>query len=280
MAAGPTRDRPALVAEHRADGSHRGRDEEQARRLAAHWLIEFDALLTVLAWTSLLTIRRRLDHTILPTLGAYRWNQVERALIQAAVTEWSTQLAPATVRVAYTYLTGICHLAVDERRAPATPCQRINLPVIPDEPVVPLTITQVQALTDAAPARLRPMFVLAAATGLRSGELRGLTWDRISFTSDGGGVVRVDRQLVDAARSFEPVWGRRRRRGRYGTCRWGQRPWRRWGSGARVWCFGRGAGARSRAAALPTPGTLPSRALTASAQEPAGTSCGTSTRRS
>ncbi|MBN8883341.1 MAG: ImmA/IrrE family metallo-endopeptidase [Salana multivorans] len=28
-----------------------GRDEEQARRLAAYWLIEFDALLTVLAWT-------------------------------------------------------------------------------------------------------------------------------------------------------------------------------------------------------------------------------------
>jgi integrase len=156
--------------------------------------------------TSLATIRRRLDRTILPSLGDVPWSKVDRSTIQAAVTSWSSSLAPSTVHVAYVYLAGVCALAVEERRVVASPCRRVNLPPVARMPVVPYSVAKVQQLTDAAAERYRPMFVLAAASGLRSGELRGLTWDRIEETT-GGALVRVDRQLTRKATSSRPVWG-------------------------------------------------------------------------
>lgn len=156
--------------------------------------------------TSLQAIRRRLDRTILPSLGDVPWSKLDRGVVQSAVTSWTTSLAPATVRVAYVYVFGICALAVDERRVPATPCRRINLPPVEREPVVPYSIERVQALTDAAAERYRPLFVLAAASGLRPGELRGMTWDRVEDV-DGGALLRVDRQLTRAASAGAPVWG-------------------------------------------------------------------------
>ena len=157
--------------------------------------------------TSLEVIRRRLANTILPTLGRYALADVDRGVVQRAVTEWAGALAPSTVRVAYVYTAGIFTLAVDERRLPASPCRRINLPPVDAEPVIPLTVAQVQALTDALWRPYRVMAVLAAATGMRSGELRGLTWDRITFADDrSSGQIRVDRQLVGGT-AVRPVWG-------------------------------------------------------------------------
>ena len=155
--------------------------------------------------TSLQVIRRRLDRTILPTLGDRPLASLDRTAIQAAVTAWSKDIAPSTVRVAYVYLAGICSLAVEERRIPATPCRKINLPPIEHPPVVPMTVARVQALTDALWVPYQRMAVLAAASGLRSGELRGLTWDRVTIT-DAGAQLRIDRQLTSVT-SARPTWG-------------------------------------------------------------------------
>lgn len=156
--------------------------------------------------TSLAAVRTRLDRTILPIVGAVQLAQLDRGTVQAAVTAWSRAgLAASTVRVAYIYLAGILALAVEERRLPVSPCRRINLPPVTREPVVPLTVARVQDLTDALWAPYRPLAVLAAASGMRSGELRGLTWDRVTLGDDGA-TVRIDRQLVSRA-SGAPVWG-------------------------------------------------------------------------
>ncbi|GMA31564.1 tyrosine-type recombinase/integrase [Litorihabitans aurantiacus] len=157
--------------------------------------------------STLQVIRRRLDRTILPAFTGYRWDEISRATVQATITKWTRDLAPSTVRVAYVYLAGICQLAVDERRIATTPCTRINLPTVAHELVVPLTVAQVQALTDSAGAEHRGMFVLGAASGMRSSEMRGLTWDRVRPVADGGAVVRVDRQLLRASTSMAPSWG-------------------------------------------------------------------------
>lgn len=156
--------------------------------------------------TSLDVIRRRLDNTILPSLGDRRLSELDRTAIQAVIGEWTASgLSASTVHVAYVYLAGILSLAVDERRIAATPCRRINLPRVEAEPVVPLTTAKIQELTDSLPREFQTMAVLGAATGMRSGEMRGLTWDRIS-PIDGGAVVRVDRQMI-STRTFEPRWG-------------------------------------------------------------------------
>lgn len=156
--------------------------------------------------TSRAVIRRRLDNTILPTLGAYAVADVDRGVIQGAVTAWSRHLAPSTVKVAYVYTAGIFTLAVEQRRIPTSPCRRINLPASHPAPVTPLTAQMVQALIDGLWTPYRPMAVFAAASGMRSGELRGLTWDRVTVHGDGSAQVRVDRQLIGGT-AHEPVWG-------------------------------------------------------------------------
>jgi integrase len=155
--------------------------------------------------SSLDAVRRRLNRTILPVLGTTRLADLDRAAVQDAVTAWAGELAGSTVRVAYVYLAGICALAVDERRIAATPCRRINLPPVDRPPVVPLTVQQVQDLTDALWRPYRPMAVLIAASGLRSAEARGLTGDRV-VPAEVGARLRVDRQLV-TRNSGRPEWG-------------------------------------------------------------------------
>lgn len=157
--------------------------------------------------TSLDVARRRLTNTVLPILGGYAVADVDRGVVQRAVTAWARDLAPTTVRVAYVCLAGVFSLAVEERRIVATPCRRINLPPVEREPVIPLTVAEVQELVDRLWTPYRRMAVLAAATGMRSGELRGLTWDRIAIADDGASAqVRVARQLVGGS-AAAPVWG-------------------------------------------------------------------------
>jgi integrase len=63
-----------------------------------------------------------------------------------------------------------------------------------------LSNVEVGALLDAATDRYRIAWLLALALGLRSGEMGGLTIDRVDFTT---GAVRIDRQLVRARGDVE-----------------------------------------------------------------------------
>lgn len=63
--------------------------------------------------------------------------------------------------------------------------------------LIPLSVAEVQALAGAAPAELYAAVVLAACTGLRQGELFGLTADRVVWLRR---ELVVDRQLVTPAR--------------------------------------------------------------------------------
>ncbi|TKR27168.1 site-specific integrase [Cellulomonas hominis] len=155
--------------------------------------------------SSLEAVRRRLDRTVLPTLGSGTLADLDRSAVQDAVTEWSTRLAPGTVRNAYVYLAGVCSLAVEERRIVSTPCRRINLPPDAEKLIDPLPIGKVQDLVDALWVPYRPMAALIVASGVRPGEARGLTGDRV-VPIEGGARVRIDRQMV-SRNSCRPEWG-------------------------------------------------------------------------
>lgn len=139
---------------------------------------------------------------LLPSLGHLRLDAVTRADVQAAVVQWSERLAPSTVQVAYGYVASVYRHAVEDKLVPFTPCVRINLPAKPVERVRPLTVQQVEIIASRVPAWYRAMVVVDAATGLRGGELRGLTEDRVTE----GDVLVIDRQLV-AIKDGQPVFG-------------------------------------------------------------------------
>lgn len=102
-------------------------------------------------------------------------------------------LAPSTIGVIHGVLSGVFKSAVRDRVLMANPCDGTRLPRVERARVVPPTAAQVLALHDAMPDELKALIVLAAGTGMRQGELLGLTVDRIDFERY---EVHVDRQLV------------------------------------------------------------------------------------
>lgn len=149
-------------------------------------------------------IGSRIRRNIIPELGDKLMHQVTRADVQDAVTAWHERhgLAPGTVQVGYKYLAGIFSEAVLDKVVPSTPCVKIRLPEKQLELIRPLTVDQVQVLAQDMWEAYRAPVVFAAATGLRAGEWRGLTVDRVDFDA---GKVTVDRQHVHG--KTDPVFG-------------------------------------------------------------------------
>lgn len=159
---------------------------------------------------------RALRRRVYPVLGGMPLARVRRSDVQALITDLATgaePLAPATVRVTYTYLAAVFRSAVDDRLIASTPCSRIKLPEIPDRKVTPLTVEQVEAMVGAA-GHWRGMFVTGAGTGMRPGELRGLCVDRITPALHVRGArlpkvasIRIDQQLLEVRPGGVPVFG-------------------------------------------------------------------------
>lgn len=138
-----------------------------------------------------------------PSLGNRAIGSVRRSEIQAWVKERSTVLAPGSVELVYRWVSTIFKAAVGDRLIPASPCIRIALPKRADSPVVPLSVSEIEALAAAVPDRFRALIVFAAGMGMRQGECFGLTVDRVDFLRR---TARVDRQLI-SARDGVPEFG-------------------------------------------------------------------------
>lgn len=150
--------------------------------------------------SSVKSISSRITNQITPALGGKRLNAITRKDVQNAVAEWSRELAPQTVKATYGTLSQILKSAELDKLITKSPCEKIETPRKAFERVVPLTDEQVHEIADTLPHYLRAMAIVGAATGLRCGELRGLTVDRVR-----GGLVEVDRQLSQDATTFGPV---------------------------------------------------------------------------
>lgn len=102
-------------------------------------------------------------------------------------------MAPNASRQVHAITRTVFRSAVADELIPETPFDKIALPKVARGEVRPPTVDQVHALVEAAPTRLQALVVLAAGSGLRSGELLGLTVDPVDFLRR---EVRVDQQLV------------------------------------------------------------------------------------
>jgi len=102
-------------------------------------------------------------------------------------------LAPATVGTLHSILSSIFKAALRDRRIMANPCEGTKLPQVERAQVVPPTTAQVEVLRQAMPEELRALVTFTAGTGMRQGEVLGLTVDRLDMLRR---TVTVDRQLV------------------------------------------------------------------------------------
>lgn len=140
---------------------------------------------------TMLAVDAHLRNHILPAFGKRRIGDVRPSDVQAWVRALSTTLAPATVRTVYAFARSIFLSAVEDRLIAHSPC-RAKLPPIAATQVIPITVAQLGRLIAHTDARYRALVVTGAGSGLRPGELRGLTVDRVDFLRR---TIRVDRQL-------------------------------------------------------------------------------------
>lgn len=138
-------------------------------------------------------VERSLRLHVYPRIGDKPLASVLPSDVQALVKAMSLDLSPATVGVVYRHTSAIFKAAVADRRIQSSPCVKVRLPKASRPRVEPLPTETVVALAEVVPERYRAMVVLAAGTGMRQGEVFGLTVDRVDFLRR---TLRVDRQLV------------------------------------------------------------------------------------
>ena len=144
--------------------------------------------------------RERMAHVIrsqiVPRFGTMQLRAVRPSAVQAWVgVMTSSGLAPATVEGYYRVLAAVMLAARRDRLVAVSPTDGVSLPRAERSAasLVPLTVEQVRALSDAVPGRYRALVLTSAGLGLRQGEACGLTVDRVDFLRR---QVRIDRQLV------------------------------------------------------------------------------------
>lgn len=101
--------------------------------------------------------------------------------VQAWATALSPRLAPSTLHTVVNTIRAVFAAAVRDRVIAHNPCLGVALPRVPRRRVEPLTLDQVQKIFAATPEQYRALMVVAAGTGLRSGELFGLQVRHIDF---------------------------------------------------------------------------------------------------
>jgi integrase len=121
---------------------------------------------------------------ILPALGHLPLNRIDRLEVKAFAHDLSAKLKPTSVHTVIGVLSTLLAEAVDSELIDATPCRRLKLPARRATTKViatPVQVLQIAARLDPLPAI---MVITGAYTGMRWGELAGLSWNSVRLEHD------------------------------------------------------------------------------------------------
>lgn len=144
---------------------------------------------TIASYTSVVEnhLRPRLGRIVLSRLTR---DHVEEAL--AVIT--ASGVSPSTTAHIFHVLRIAMNEAVRSDVLRSNVCQRVRAPESAAAVISPWDADEINRFLDALSGdRFGPLFTLAIATGLRQGELLGLTWSDVDWTTR---TLRVERQLL------------------------------------------------------------------------------------
>jgi integrase len=160
-----------------------------------------------------------------PFFGAGKVADIRRVDVQKYITHRSGDVSAASVVKELNVLKHLLGLAVEWELIPTNPAHGVKPPRVPAGRVRYLQPTELRSLLEACPEWLRPIAALAAATGMRRGEILGLRWmdvdsegKRIMLpqTKNGDGrIIYLNKLAIDAlsavprkkAKSTDLIWG-------------------------------------------------------------------------
>lgn len=115
-----------------------------------------------------------------PSLGRIRLAELARSDVDALIATLRRRerpLSDSTIRGAFIALHVALNWALDAELIARNPIARMRKPEIADVAIQPPTAAEIEELLEAEKAhRLIALFTVAARTGLRQGEILGLTW--------------------------------------------------------------------------------------------------------
>lgn len=165
---------------------------------SSRWLADLQVCDSTLA-----NYRCNLRNHLLPTFGPRRLDRITRTDVQSFITTLRAgRLAPATIRAVVNLLRTILRSAVHDGKITKSPCHKISLPEVPPKRLAFFTPEQVHALLAAATPRDYAVLATAVGTGLRQGELLGLTVDVLDLDN---AVVHVRQQMLTPTGAGTPA---------------------------------------------------------------------------
>jgi integrase len=142
------------------------------------------------------TYKSRVETHIKPALGKIKLTALNATQIQAFYNDLLRvqELSPKTIKNIH----GILHKALDQalklRYIGLNPADACTLPRMEKKEIKPLTESEIAAFLEAIQEGepLRELFTVALFTGMREGEICGLSWDAVNFHE---GTITVRQQL-------------------------------------------------------------------------------------
>jgi integrase len=201
--------RDALVARHRAGqlAADVRRERQTLRAYLEGWLADKRRDVEPSTWRP---YRNYLSKHVLPALGGLRLAElappqgqgVVRALYRrlSAPAPAGTGLAPQSVLHVHRILSQALARAVDDGLLPRNPCQGVSPGKVPPSRARALSPEEVRRLLASSTGDWRCLWLVALTTGLRLGELLGLSWGREGAGAGAGGAdepgIDLERALV------------------------------------------------------------------------------------
>lgn len=187
---------------HVKDGVYTPSDGRTVEMLAGQWIAAVQQLRRE---KTLSSYRWALRH-ILPALGKMKLHEVRPGHIQELYSECAAKgLAPKSVRNVHLALHAMFEKAFQWGLVMQNPAARVDAPRVERKDPPMLTSAQVRGLLDAAKGHpYEALVALAVTSGARSGELLGMTWDRLDLEA-GTMDIRVALSWSKAKREFQLV---------------------------------------------------------------------------
>lgn len=154
-------------------------------------------------WTSYESIVR---HRLVPRLGKIGLAKLTPPAISAALRDMTDAgLTPRSVQYSRAVLRMALAHAQDQGLIVDNPAARTKAPKVAQHQIDPLTPDQIRrVLAQVSGDRLEALYVVALSTGMRQGEILGLTWPDVVLDDDGAR-IHVRRALQRIAGRYELV---------------------------------------------------------------------------
>lgn len=133
---------------------------------------------------------------IKPALGAIRLDKLTPPMIQRFVNQLGTgehPLSPKSVKNVHGVFHGALHRAVICGYIKNNPADNAVLPKVQKTDIQPMTTAQIAEFLERIKGhQMENLFAVAVFTGMRQGELLGLSWDTVDFQK---GILHIEKQL-------------------------------------------------------------------------------------